>query len=188
MDHRLDTVDAYLTDHPDAALTRLREQLATSDEPMFARSNMTGHITASGLVVAPTGEVLLVHHLGLGKWLAPGGHVDEGDALIWEAAAREIAEETGVTGLALHPWHAAHDGQPIDVDTHAIPARPEKGEGKHFHHDALFVFTAEERAVLERQEAEVSAVAWVPINDPRVPGRLRRALAQAPILAARERS
>lgn len=72
-DPRLRPIYAYLTAHPDAALARLREQIAML-QPMFARSNMTGHSTASGLVLTPDcAEGLLIHHLGRGKWLAPGG-------------------------------------------------------------------------------------------------------------------
>jgi 8-oxo-dGTP pyrophosphatase MutT (NUDIX family) len=171
-DARLEPVYTYLTEHAGDGLALLREQMSYP-QPMFSRSNMAGHITASGLVLSPAGEVLLVGHLGLGKWLQPGGHVDDDDAEIWRAAAREIAEETGVTGISLHPWHARHDGQPADIDTHPIPARPAKGEDAHWHHDALFVFTAE-RTALERQEDEVSAATWCLISDPRVPDRLRR--------------
>jgi 8-oxo-dGTP pyrophosphatase MutT (NUDIX family) len=175
-DPRLEPVYGYLTEHDGTDLARLREQLAMP-QPMFHRTNMVGHITASGLVVNPDGEVLLVGHLGLGKWLQPGGHVDDGDDEIRLAAEREIREETGVTAIALHPWHAEHDGQPADIDTHPIPARPEKCEGKHWHHDCLFVFVAE-RTPLERQEEEVSAAAWCAIDDPRVPDRLRRVLSR----------
>jgi 8-oxo-dGTP pyrophosphatase MutT (NUDIX family) len=170
VDPRLEPVFRYLNRHSDKVLPRLREQLA-QPQPMFARSNMTGHITASGLVLTPTVEVLLVAQLGLGKWLQPGGHVDADDTEIWQAAAREIREETGVSAV-LHPGHAAHGGQPADIDTHAMPARPEKGEGAHWHHDCLFVFVTE-RTAIERQVSEVSAVCWCAITDERVPERLR---------------
>jgi hypothetical protein len=70
-DPRLRPIYAYLIAHPDAALARWREQIAML-QPMFARSNMTGHSAASDLVLTPDcAEVLLIHHLGRGKWLAP---------------------------------------------------------------------------------------------------------------------
>jgi 8-oxo-dGTP pyrophosphatase MutT (NUDIX family) len=168
-DPRLAPVHVYLRHHPDhPAHAWLKEQL-TAPPAAFSRNNMSGHITASGLVLtADHSEVLLVAHLGSGKWLQPGGHVDDDDPAIWQAAAREIREETGVTG-----WHDEHDGQPIDIDTHAIAARLSKGEGDHWHHDCLYVFVVE-RTPVERQEEEVSAVSWCKIDDDRVSQRLLR--------------
>ena len=41
------------------------------------------------------GKVLLLKHKKLGLWLAPGGHIDEGE-LPDEAVLRELREETGL--------------------------------------------------------------------------------------------
>jgi len=41
------------------------------------------------------GRVLLIKHKKLGLWLAPGGHIDEGETPD-EAALRELREETGL--------------------------------------------------------------------------------------------
>lgn len=41
------------------------------------------------------GKVLLIYHRKLGKWLPPGGHLDEGE-IPPEAAKREALEETGL--------------------------------------------------------------------------------------------
>jgi 8-oxo-dGTP pyrophosphatase MutT (NUDIX family) len=173
-DSRLTPVQAYLRRHPDdSALARLKEQLQ-APQPMFSRKNMVGHITASGFVVTPDhSETLVIGHKGLSKWLQPGGHVDEDDAEIWQAAAREIREETGVTDITLHSWHAKYGFQPVDIDTHPIPARPAKDEGAHFHHDCLFVLIAP-KLPIRLQEDEVSAASWCAIEDPRIPERLRR--------------
>jgi 8-oxo-dGTP pyrophosphatase MutT (NUDIX family) len=172
MQDRLEPVRTYLGAHAGEGL-RLLAQIDAPDD-MCSRKNMAGHVTASGLVVTPDyREVLLIAHNGVGKWLQPGGHVDEDDAEIWQAAAREIREETGIAEVSLHPWHAFNGGQPADIDTHQIAARPAKGEGDHWHHDCMFIFVAE-KARTERQEAEVAAACWCPINDERVPPRLRR--------------
>ena len=53
-------------------------------------------ITATGLVFNESGQILMIKHKQQGKWLPPGGHVEENE-LPCEAAAREILEETGVS-------------------------------------------------------------------------------------------
>ncbi|MGW3916395.1 NUDIX hydrolase [Streptomyces sp. NPDC005070] len=76
-----------------------------------------GHVTASALVIDPSrGRVLLTLHRKLRMWLQMGGHCEPGDATLAEAALREAAEESGVSGLTLLP------GGPVMLDRHAIPA------------------------------------------------------------------
>jgi 8-oxo-dGTP pyrophosphatase MutT (NUDIX family) len=59
-----------------------------------------GHITASALVVADSGdEVLLTLHPRLGRWVQLGGHCEDSDTDIVAAAMREATEESGIEGL-----------------------------------------------------------------------------------------
>ncbi len=51
-------------------------------------------IVAGGILIEE-GKVLLIHHEKLGKWLYPGGHVEENETPR-EAAEREFLEETGL--------------------------------------------------------------------------------------------
>jgi 8-oxo-dGTP pyrophosphatase MutT (NUDIX family) len=61
-----------------------------------------GHFTASAFVLHPSGEaLLLILHRKLGMWLQPGGHLESSDVDHLGAARREVAEETGVSRLAL---------------------------------------------------------------------------------------
>ena len=39
------------------------------------------------------GKCLKIHHIGLDKWLAPGGHQEEGDNELYHTAMRELSEE-----------------------------------------------------------------------------------------------
>jgi 8-oxo-dGTP pyrophosphatase MutT (NUDIX family) len=48
----------------------------------------------SGIILR-AGQVLLVHHGKLGKWLFPGGHAEPGEVPD-DALVREIREETGL--------------------------------------------------------------------------------------------
>jgi 8-oxo-dGTP pyrophosphatase MutT (NUDIX family) len=83
----------------------------------FSRDHFTpGHITCTGLVLAPDGaRILLVHHRRLDRWLLPGGHVEPEDAAIGDAARREVIEETGVA-LRSNPTAPL-----CGVDVHGIP-------------------------------------------------------------------
>ena len=55
--------------------------------------------SAGGVVLNPSGEVLVVSQRGL-SWSLPKGHVDEGESAL-EAARREIYEESGIKELEL---------------------------------------------------------------------------------------
>jgi 8-oxo-dGTP pyrophosphatase MutT (NUDIX family) len=143
--------------------------LECSPTPFSRAEFHPGHITCTGLVLAPDGErVLLVHHRRLGRWLLPGGHVEPDDATIADAARREVVEETGAA-LAADPAPRL-----VSLDVHGIPAA--KGEPYHLHHDLLFHFraTAGELQVSE----ESHAVTWCsPVEFDRyaIPGNVRRA-------------
>ena len=52
--------------------------------------------TATGIVFNESGNILMIKHKQLGKWLPPGGHVDENE-LPCKAVAREVMEETGIS-------------------------------------------------------------------------------------------
>jgi 8-oxo-dGTP pyrophosphatase MutT (NUDIX family) len=139
----------------------------------FSRDQFTpGHVTCTGLVLAPDGErLLLVHHRHLDRWLLPGGHVEAEDAAIWHAAHREVIEETGVPLIA--------EGVPplAGIDVHGIPAKGR--EPYHLHHDLLFPFRA--AAPDYRLSHESRAIAWcAPAEFDRylLPGNVRRAYAR----------
>lgn len=143
--------------------------LECSPEP-FSRHQFTpGHITCTGLVLAPDGDrVLLIHHRRLNRWLLPGGHVEPYDASVADAARREVVEETGAV---LVPDASV---SLIGADVHGIPSNGR--EPYHLHHDLLFHFRA---ASIELQvSAESHAVAWCTPGEferYEVPGNVRRA-------------
>lgn len=141
----------------------LQEQLL-SGEDLFVRSNMRGHATASVVVLnEERTHLLMIAHKFLRKWLPPGGHYEPPGSL-WDSGRREVFEETGVEDIVLHPWCIEHN-LPLDIDTHAVPANPAKGEGPHFHHDFRYLAIARNVGELVAQEAEVDGVRWAPLRE-----------------------
>ncbi|MDI2128029.1 NUDIX hydrolase [Yinghuangia seranimata] len=89
------------------------EHLATYADAM-SRTRQEGHLTASAVVVDPAeGRVLLTLHPKVGLWLQTGGHCEDGDGALAEAALREAVEESGIAGLRLLP-------EPVRLDRHDV--------------------------------------------------------------------
>jgi 8-oxo-dGTP pyrophosphatase MutT (NUDIX family) len=127
------------------SLDRLSRFVAARHDP-FARENPVGHVTGSAIVARPDGfAFLLVHHRKLGRWLQPGGHTEESDASVYDAALREVREETGIAELG-----APLGRRIFDVDVHPIPAHGRDREHSHF--DVRYLFTTDrdvDRALAE---------------------------------------
>ncbi len=106
----------------------------------FERTCVPGHVTGSAWVFsADRRRFLLTHHRKLGRWLQLGGHAD-GDADVAAVALREAQEESGLGPFAFLVPPGPGPIAPIDLDVHAIPARP--GEPAHEHHDVRFALVA----------------------------------------------
>lgn len=135
-----------------AHVEAMRRLLGGAGDP-FSRDHLSpGHVTASAFVLAPTGgELAMIFHDALERWLQPGGHVEPGDADLVEAARREVREELGLERLTL-----LGDG-PVDFDVHPIPARGSVAGHRHF--DVRFLFRAGSREL--RIGDGVRAVDWV---------------------------
>jgi 8-oxo-dGTP pyrophosphatase MutT (NUDIX family) len=111
------------------AMVRLARELK---QPL-SREEASAHFTASAFVIDLTGErTCLVQHAKLGRVLQPGGHVEESDASLEDAALREAREETSLE-VELHPTAP----RPFDLDIHRIPDRP--GEPAHWHLDVRYL-------------------------------------------------
>jgi len=106
---------------------RVLEMCARSAAPL-GRASLPDHLTASAVVVDGDRGALLLRHRKLGRWLQPGGHVDD-DGNLLAAAVREATEETGLSDLvAVLPA--------IDVDVHDV----HYPDGSfHVHHDVRFL-------------------------------------------------
>lgn len=132
---------------------RMLDLAAVALDPFDRYHYEPGHFTASGFVLHPAGDrMLLIHHAKLDRWLQPGGHIDPEDGSPLHAAIREIAEEAGVSDI-----------QPIaddllDIDIHTFPRRGD--QPTHLHFDLRFGFVAVDDA-LNRSESETHGAAWL---------------------------
>lgn len=159
----LEKINKYIKIFPEEkdALIDLSNR-AKAGEDIFDRKNLTGHVTASGLVLFED-KILLVFHKNLNKYLQSGGHVENFDKNLLAAAIREVKEETGLDNVTIHSWTKEHDC-PITIDTHPIPENPNKGEGDHWHHDFMFLLTSEEKKV-ELNDPGISGFKWIAIDE-----------------------
>lgn len=160
-------VDSYLEIFPKERdeLAMLRRQIAAGDV-LNNRTTLPGHITGAALVLSPDRQkILLIYHKIFDRWLQPGGHWDPGEPSPWQAARREAEEETAVT-IARQLRGASSDLRvPIMISSHPIPARPDKNEPAHYHHDFRYLFLAAEESLVP-QLNEVRAAAWFDLDAP----------------------
>lgn len=102
------------------------------------REHTAGHITASAVVFShDSSEVLLTLHPRVGRWIQLGGHCEETDETVADAALREATEESGIGGLRLDPELYGAQAHPITCSL----GRPTR------HLDLLFRITAPAGAV-----------------------------------------
>ena len=153
-------VETYLAKQadPDERLALLRWQI-DEGHALESRETYPGHVTTSAIILSPDGaQTLLIDHRTLKRWLQPGGHYEPAE-FFWHSARREAEEETGLTGLPLHPWHGGAD-RPFLIDSHEVPGKASRGERPHIHHDLQFLFGADPDRPLTAQIDEVADARW----------------------------
>jgi 8-oxo-dGTP pyrophosphatase MutT (NUDIX family) len=120
------------------------------------RACVPGHITGSALVFDHSGSaVLLTLHPRLGRWVQLGGHCEEVDTTIVDAALREATEESGIDGLVIDPELAAIHVHPVTCSL-GVPTR---------HLDLQFIVRAPAgaEAVISDESLDLR---WWPIDAP----------------------
>jgi phosphoglycolate phosphatase-like HAD superfamily hydrolase/ADP-ribose pyrophosphatase YjhB (NUDIX family) len=81
---------------PDHAFASVRGIIDLIDREHLLASERRVIATVGGLLVAPTGEVLLIRTAKWsGRWGLPGGKIDYGETML-DAYRREMREETGI--------------------------------------------------------------------------------------------
>ena len=131
---------------------------------------MQRHFTATAFVIDSKKRVLLLWHKRLGRWMPPGGHVDENETPE-DTAKRECKEETNLDVEILGEDHDdlfamnPHEGQmlkkPIALLLENIPASVERDEPAHQHMDFLYrARPLDESQVLTLAEDEARELKW----------------------------
>jgi 8-oxo-dGTP pyrophosphatase MutT (NUDIX family) len=142
---------------PDAEQDSLRHSVLAfldANPDACRRRSAAGHITASALVVNHDGSrALLTLHPRVGKWLQLGGHCEEEDSTIWDAALREATEESGIANLILEPNLLGIHVHPITCSL-GVPTR---------HLDLQFLAHAPEGAQISVSEESLD-LRWWPIE------------------------
>jgi 8-oxo-dGTP pyrophosphatase MutT (NUDIX family) len=143
---------------PGAQQEQLRgELLAHCQEHPAAlwKQGPPAHLTASTLVFNTSlDQVLLTLHAKAGLWLQFGGHFEPADPTVVDAATREAREESGITGLTLHP-------QLVHLDRHRLLA---SGFGRCSEHlDLRYAAVAGDEDAYAVSEESLD-VAWWPVD------------------------
>lgn len=129
-------------------------------EDLIDWNNFDAHLVASGYIYAKKEQKFLtLYHNDLKLYLYPGGHIDDTDSSIIDAAKREIKEETGLSDLKLVKVHE-DELVPFDIDEHYIGYNERLNLPSHRHFDFRYFFVIDhiEEVVLD---GEMSGYHWV---------------------------
>lgn len=127
----------------------------------FYRENVQAHISASGWVVNPSREkVLMAYHNIYGSWAWTGGHAD-GEKDLLSVAIKEAMEETGITEVV-----------PITKDIFSLEILTVDGHEKrgayvssHLHLNITYLLEADDTLPIRNKEDENSAVGWFDLEE-----------------------
>ena len=154
----------YPFDDGQNAKKLLTKQL-NENQNLRDRKNFEAHLSTKAFVFSPNfTQVLLLDHKTLGRWLQPGGHIDETDNSLWKAGEREAMEEAGFANLTYHPLLPNSPETPTELDTHTIPKSDKKQEPEHIHYGFSYIFTANLNE-LKLNLDESSAYKWISFED-----------------------
>ncbi|HJR88918.1 MAG TPA: NUDIX domain-containing protein [Aeromicrobium sp.] len=122
------------------------------------------HLTGSALIVrggaVGQADVLLVHHAKAAKWLQTGGHCEQTDRTLSQAALREAREESGIEDLTVDPV-------PLQLSRHHVPFCGPPPRGGH-HLDVQFLVHAPADAASKAGEDQ-DETRWFPLDADAIP-------------------
>lgn len=155
-----EAIKNYLENNPTQHSEVLLDFINNSKD-LYSRKNKIGHITGSAFIVSDDlKNALLILHAKYNKWVAPGGHVDEGENSL-QAAARESSEEVGINDLELLKPEI------FDIDIHKIPAATKNDifEPEHWHFDVRYLFKIQPDTHVDLNTLEAKGFKWPLLKD-----------------------
>jgi len=122
---------------------------------------MERHFNVTAYVIDPsTKKFLFIKHKKLGKWLPPGGHIDENERPD-DAALREVLEETGIN-VSLNGERFPRETdipRPFGIQLNVIEP------GEHEHMDLVYLATPLENQKEVFDEKETTGIQWFSIDE-----------------------
>lgn len=134
------------------------------DHPSVAPGEVLRHFTVAVFVVHER-RVLLHYHRKLGKWLPPGGHIEDNE-LPDAAAGREVLEETGIAIELVGPYGLPQP--PVDAPHQlVVPAgiQVEPIYPGHEHVDLVYFARPVASVQIDADLAESAQVAWYAVDE-----------------------
>lgn len=131
-------------------------ELLRSHPAAFNRhSYEPGHITSSAWILAEdTGQIAMIYHRRLNRWLQPGGHTEAGEFDGISTALRESQEELG---LVLDPARSSL----FDLDVHRIPETAT--QPSHFHYDLRYLCFTEQQPLVS--DSDAAQAQWFTVTE-----------------------
>lgn len=164
----IDIVDKYLKIFPeekDKMQNFIKFLNESEDNNIKDWNNFKGHIVAGGFIYArKERKFLVLYHKDLNMFLYPGGHINDDDINLLEAAKREIREETGLYNLE---QIKLFDDKlmPIDIDMHTVPYNERLKLPEHFHYEFRYLFEIDkiEKVVIDIEELD--KFKWIDLEE-----------------------
>ncbi len=143
--------DATEAAHQTAILNLLQTGLVAFDR----QSYQPGHLTGSAwILAADTGNVALIYHRRLNRWLQPGGHTELGETDGLSTVLREVREELG---LIIDPTRA----KLFDLDVHRIPATAT--QPSHLHFDLRYLCLTQQQPLVS--DSDAAKAQWFTVEE-----------------------
>ena len=136
------------------------QQLKTVDD-IFYRENVLQHMTASGWVVNPARDkVLMAYHNIYQSYSWLGGHAD-GDEDLLQVALKEVQEESGIKNVR------ALSDEILSIEILTVDGHEKRGKhvSSHLHLNITYLIEADDSQQLVVAEDENSDVKWFGIDE-----------------------